>query len=251
MPANDIQIVVLMIVFAVCLLIVAVFFFLLIEKYRRILEKRQMEALNNLIIGQDNERERLSRDLHDQIGPQINAVAMLVSSVRSGNAEDSETLKELTAELWQVQDEVRNISHDLMSSSLIKYGLINAIKKLAERNKQAGLQINITHNTDGSQLSERQLSHMFSVVKELLQNTRKHSGATEVHMDFNFDPAKKRLHFSYRDNGRGVGDSSKISDGIGLSNIKTRVKLMNGQCNIRMQEGFKTDISIDTNHGNG
>lgn len=250
MPANDIQISVLIVVFAVCLLIVTVFFFLLTEKYRRILEKRQTEALNNLIIGQDNERERLSRDLHDQIGPQINAVAMLVSSVKSGNREDSDTLKELTSELWQIQDEVRNISHDLMSSSLIKYGLINALKKLAERNKQAGLQISIKHNTDGSELSERQLSHMFSVVKELLQNTRKHSGATEVKMDFNFDGVQKRLFFTYSDNGRGSAEAAKVSEGIGLSNIKTRVKLMNGECSIQMQDGFKADISIGTEHGN-
>lgn len=239
------QIVVLIIAFTLCLLLLSVFFFLLTEKYRRILQKRQTEALNNLIIGQDNERERISRDLHDQIGPQISAIAIMASGIKAVDQSGQDTVKEVAAELKQVQKEVRNISHDLMSSSLIKYGLLNAIYKLIERNAFPGLKIELESNSKSENLNERQISHLFSVVRELLMNTFKHAGATEVHIVFKFNEPPGKLVLEYTDNGRGYNGGSQEADGIGISNIKTRVRLMNGTCDIDMNQGFKAKIEIE------
>lgn len=244
MPQNENQIVVLIIAFTICLFLLALFFFLLIEKYRRILQKRQTEALNNLIIGQDNERERISRDLHDQIGPQISAIAIMASGIKALDQTGQDTVREVAAELKQVQKEVRNISHDLMSSSLIKYGLVNAIHKLIDRNAFPGLEIQLESNSRSENLNERQISHLFSVVREMLMNTIKHAGATLVHIVFNFDEQAGKLILVYTDNGRGHKGGSRESDGIGISNIKTRVRLMDGTCDIDMNQGFKATIEI-------
>ncbi len=233
------------VVFTLCLALMGVFFFILINTYRVSLEKRQKEALRNLILGQDNERERLSRDLHDQMGPHLSAVAAMVSSIKTDKPEQDELLKEVKDELWNAAQEVRNISHDLMSTSLRKYGLMEAIRKLIKRSVNDSLKIELTTNSEAEELSDIQISNLYNIVRELVYNTIKHSGADSVNILFRIDNVKRSLFFTYSDNGKGNPDFDPRKAGIGLSNIKTRVKLLDGEIEIDLKNGFLCRIELN------
>ena len=233
-----------MVIFTTFMALMGAFFFVLIKRYKTILEKRQQEALSNLILGQDNERERLSRDLHDQVGPQLNAIAVFASMVRTDEPSVKESLEEIKDELWKTVSEVRNISHDLMSTSLRKYGLTEAVRKLIARSNYPGLSIDLQSNTDASELSDVQIAHLYNILRELVYNTIKHAGASEVKITFDLDSDKQSFSMSYSDNGRGKADFDPKDAGIGLANIRTRVRLMNGDIQIDMQKGFQCKINI-------
>ena len=231
------------IVFTILLAVMCVFFFILIRIYQQNLEKRQKEALRNLIIGQDNERERLSRDMHDQLGPQLNAIAMYADSIKTNDVSLRGSLDEIKEELWNSVKEVRNISHDLMSTSLRKYGLIEAIRKLIARNK-SGLTIELESDTDAELLSDLQISNLYNIIKELVHNTNKHSKASKALIKFETDTNSKILSFTYNDNGIGNTNFNPKEVGIGLNNIRTRVKIMDGKVDFDMSNGFLCKIKF-------
>lgn len=245
MPENEKIILVMVIVFTICLTLMGVLFFLLINKYRKSIEKKKNEALNNLIVGQDNERERLARDLHDQMGPQINAIAAYISSVKADSTEVQEVLNESKEELWKASQEVRNISHDLMSTSLRKYGLIEAVRKMIDRNKHQQIAFKLHYNSEGELLDDQVCSHFYRIIQELMYNTIKHSDATDASIDFNINEETRQLTFSYTDNGKGNPDFDISNSGIGISNIKTRVMLMKGKVDFNMKNGFKSEIKVN------
>lgn len=232
----------LVLVFTVFLSVMAVLFLLLVRKYKRILEARQREALDNLIIGQDRERERLSRDLHDQMGPQINAIRVLLSSVKTTDPQIAEVLDETRQELLNTSSEIRNISHDLMSASLKNYGLFEAVRKLAARMQSGGIQITVAKEGGEAELNGRQISHFFSIIRELVLNSVKHSGASKISIAFRDEMKLREFELKYQDNGKGLENQS--GDGIGIGNIRTRVMLMNGNMEMSGHEGFQLSIKI-------
>lgn len=231
------------IVFTFFLALMCVFFFILIRIFQQNLERRQKEALKNLIIGQDNERERLSRDMHDQLGPQLNAIAMYADSIKTNDAALKVSLDEIKEELWNSVKEVRNISHDLMSTSLRKYGLIEAIKKLIARNK-SGLNIELESDTDTELLSDLQISSLYNIIKELVYNTIKHAEASKAMIKFEVNSDSKTFFFTYKDNGKGNANFNQKEVGIGLNNIRTRVKIMDGKVDFDMSNGFLCTIKF-------
>jgi len=237
-------VIIMLIVFTTGLSLMGVFFFILINKYRKNLEKRQREALNNIIVGQDNERVRIARDLHDEMGPELSNIIFTLDGVKTQEPEIREMIEVSKGELKAAVQRLRNISHDLMSLSLIRYGLSDAIKEMIERQAQNELKIDFQSNCSGLDFNDAVKSHLFKISQELLYNTHKHSQATEVHMRLNQDTVKKHLEFTYSDNGIG-NQGQKTTMGIGLKNIYTRVDLMNGKVQINMDNGFACNISVE------
>ena len=232
-------------VFTILLTVLVLFFFMLINRYRKVMERKQNEVLRNLILGQDTERERISRDLHDQIGAQLNAIALTIDSFKSKETINFELLQETKQDLWKSQQDIRNISHDLMASSLRRYGLTEAIRKMINRNSGHGFNLFLEENTNGEELSDAQMSHIYNICRELIFNTHKHSRAKNAYIRMVIIRELKKFRFSYRDDGLGSSDKNKDQNGIGISNIQTRVKMMNGRFDYSLDSGCKAEIEID------
>lgn len=230
--------------FSVILILISIFFFALINKYRKNLLKKQNEALNNLIIGQDEERERLARDIHDEMGPQLAAIVFTVDSIKSNDPVTQEIVSETKAEIRKSIQDLRKISHDLMSQSLLKFGLTAAIEELIDRQPEGAIFIELDTNSSGLEYDDHIKSHLFKITQEQIYNSNKHSKANTIEIFLNIEPETRTLNYVYKDNGVGNPNFNPLEAGIGLKNIKTRVGLMNGTFEVNMDNGYYSKITL-------
>lgn len=230
--------------FSIVLILMAFFFFVLINKYRKNLLKKQAEALNNFILGQDEERQRLARDLHDEMGPHLSNIIFTVDQIKENSQGIAEIVDSTKQQIKKAIQDIRTISHDLMSQSLIKFGLVEAIKEMIERQSENAINVSFSSNSNGLEYGDTIKSHLFKITQEMVYNSNKHSKASLISLEISIDPNKRYLVYTYKDNGVGNKNFNTQDAGIGLKNIKTRVELMNGQIEINMSDGFYSRITL-------
>lgn len=245
MQENQQLIIILIVIFTVCLFTMGVFFFVLINKYYRNLNKKQKEALSNIIIGQDNERQRIARDLHDEMGPVLSNVIFKVDEIPSINSESAILTGSIKDDLNQAINRIRQISHDLMPQSLKKYGLIDALSDIVHHNQYYNFVFHFSTNVDSISIEDQAKLNIYNIVQELLYNSSKHSQATIVKLDLHYNELNHDLLMRYSDNGVGLENEIMSKQGIGIKNIFTRVKLMNGKIEISGTNGFEVNLSLN------
>jgi signal transduction histidine kinase len=233
---------ILIIVFSLVLAILGFFFAVLVSKFYNKLKKRQKEALNNLIVGQNNERERLSRDLHDELGPTLSAIIFTLDAIKSENAEDIENKDLAKMQLKEAVTKVRQISHNLTSHTLKKYGLVSAITDIIDSSKRGGQLIVFNTNCQSCIFAENIESHLYKITQELILNTQKHSKARQINIDLQKN--NEKYIYSFTDNGIGFKEQANLTHGIGLKNILTRVELINAKIKINGDNGFNLIIEF-------
>lgn len=233
---------VLIIVFSLVLAILGIFFSVLVSKFYIKLKKRQKEALNNFILGQNNERERLSRDLHDELGPTLSTIIFTVDAIKSDNAENIENKELAKNQLKEAVSKVRQISHNLTSLTLKKYGLISALEDMSDMSKRSNQVIAFETNCHSIKFGEEIESHLYKISQELILNTQKHSKASQIRIELNNN--NNEITFIYTDNGVGFKEQSILKQGIGIKNILTRIELMNAKIKIDGDSGFKLVIGF-------
>lgn len=240
---NENDAIIIMIVFTSFTLVMGFSFFLMFNRYHNRLRSRQKEALNNLIIGQDNERERLARDLHDQMGAELSSIIFILDEIKSQEPEVMEKKQKAKTNLRDAISGIRQLSHDLMPVTLSKYGLFEALQEL--QTKYEGVfKIEIKSNIEHERLNSILESHMFKIISELIYNTQKHAQADSILISLQLNRKDKILHFTYKDNGKSIIDAKDKNDGIGIKNMTTRVELLNGKIVIERNQGFKTSIIL-------
>jgi signal transduction histidine kinase len=238
-------IIILVVVFTICLFTMGVFFFVVINKYHKNLNYKQKEALSNLILGQDNEQQRIARDLHDEMGPAISNVLFNVDKISANDPITVKLTTDIKNDLNQVIRRLRQISHNLMPQSLKKYGLVDALKDMVHINQYLNFTFEFSSNTDFVDLEDQAKMNIYNIVQELLYNSSKHSNASKVKLDLQYDEISRDLLMHYSDNGVGFENGILIKHGIGIKNIFTRVKLMNGEIEISGTHGFEVMIKLN------
>ncbi len=194
------------------------------NKFDELMASQEAKTLSAMLKGQEKERERVAQDLHDRLGGTLAALKMALR--KQGNKVDQEDLEILD----EAVAEVRNISHNLSSGLLDKYGLNEAIQQLFKTIEQSGeLMFHVVLHPDIASLGQSVGIELYRIIQELLTNTIKHAQATEISVQTNFDGNTFNLIFE--DNGVGF-DSSKMQGGIGMQNIRKRVEKINGVLHI-------------------
>lgn len=208
-------------------------------------KEQQVISLQSMITGQESERNRIAKDLHDGLGGLFSTVKMYFSTLAHEQPALSENLlfqksMELT---HNASEELRRIAHNLMPEVLLKLGLINAIQDLCNQ-INTGRLLNISLQAYG--MEARLNSHteimLYRIVQELLNNIIKHAQATEVIIQFNRH--EERLSITIEDNGRGF-NASEDKAGAGLSTIQSRVNYLNGEINIDSTQGVGTTVMME------
>jgi signal transduction histidine kinase len=206
------------------------------EKYNR---------LRSTIDGQDLERQRLSRELHDGIGQNLIAIRLKLGAIEDNlSIQENEKIKTAIVMADNLIDEVRAISNALMPPALHEFGLNSAVRQLCNTlNESKGIAIDFQGEISGTNLSRKSRLYIFRVIQEIINNVAKHSEADKFTI---FAETKdETLTINISDNGKGFNAGSPCSSsGHGLSNIKERIDLIKGSLTLNSSEGNGTQFKI-------
>jgi signal transduction histidine kinase len=208
---------------------------------------RQSENVINqlagkLITAQEEERTRIARDLHDDLGQQLAALCIEIDLFRrrfSVESEAAEQLAKMRLEVNRAGETTRQISHGLHHSTLM-LGLPRALEGYCrEFSKQRGIKADFTQQGSMSLLPEPIPLVMFRVVQEALNNVARHSGANQVAVSLLREGEEVRLRI--KDCGKGF-DPMQTSDGLGLVSMRERLRLVGGTIKISSAIGLGTEV---------
>lgn len=206
----------------------------------------QESLLQASISSQEKERNRLAKDLHDDIGAMLTTIKLYTDQI-SGDC-DLEELEKLRLKTNQLVDQtllsVRRISYDLYPVVLQNLSLEEALETLcSEINDSNSIKINLSYDGLPNLIFEHQLA-IYRIVQELISNTLKHASAKTIHIKFHSFGDK--LQLEYMDDGDGYvpADASK-SKGLGMKSIQSRVGLLGGHLQyVKDKERTKVILTI-------
>jgi len=211
-------------------------------------QQQEIAQLEALIEGEEKERKRIAQELHDGLNGDLSAIKYrLTTFEESGlSAIDTENLNKVINMIDDSCAQVRNISHNLMPSSIFEYGLIETIREYCLKiNTHEHFHIDFQFFGNYLSLSKKTETVIYRIIQELVTNILKHSKATEALIQFNY--REDELFITVEDNGIGF-DKNVISKGIGHQNIQTRIDFLNAQINVDSSSiGTSYTISIDLN----
>ncbi|MGZ8545345.1 MAG: tetratricopeptide repeat-containing sensor histidine kinase, partial [Flavisolibacter sp.] len=217
------------------------------EQIRFLERQQQVTSLQAMITGQETERSRIARDLHDGLGGLFSTIKMYFSSLAHEQPQLSKnTLFIKSMELADSASlEMRRIAHNLMPETLVRLGLVNAVQDLCDQINIGGL-LKISFQVYGMEqrLNSNVEMVLFRILQEILNNIIKHAHATEVIIQFNKHP--DRLTITIEDNGRGF-NVAEVSgkDHAGIQTIQSRVDYLNGHLNIESTQGIGTTVVME------
>lgn len=210
------------------------------------LKQERINRLKSAIDGQDQERQRLSRELHDGIGQSLIAVRLKLGAMEVAIPEKMNSSFQSVISLSDnLIDEVRAISNALMPPALAEFGLTTAIRHLCnDLSEMHGIHTTFNGEIPNAMLGRKPRLYIFRIFQEALNNIVKHSGATEVKIESLVSDSMLRIFIS--DNGKGFGPSSACSPkGHGLNNIRERAGLLKGKAEIISTPDEGTTIIIE------
>lgn len=199
-----------------------------LESYRNKEKKTNLTTKKLLVESLENERSRLAKELHDGVGPLLTTLKFYVQN-KISDTEQKETMK---AMIDSTISEVRQMTNILRPSTLDKFGIGMALFNYIEDvKKSTSIDIVFEDSTrnETSKLSKKQEINLFRIVQELLNNSIKHSKATQIRITISEFEDYIALYFF--DNGIGF-DVKKIQKGSGISNIKERTDILKGSFEI-------------------
>lgn len=213
----------------------------------------QNKMMQATLESQESERRRLAADLHDSIGGMLSAIRMGISTMVK-TAPDATSIEQTKQMLDDTISSVRQISRDLMPSTLEKFGLAQAIKELCERMQATtSLPIHFEELNEIFPIDKNKELMIYRIVQELLNNAIKHSQASQVTVTLQ---AADELCLGVEDDGIGFNFDSQKNDkrygkGLGLYSIENRASLLKGKIKFDHQriKGSKITMSIPLSDG--
>jgi two-component system, NarL family, sensor kinase len=236
-----------MLVLAIGLVVFIVFHQRRVIRYQmqlqRMEDEQQKILLNASIRWQEEERQRIAADLHDDAGPLL-ATARLYLNENLVHQDINTQLQSIYNAKQIIDDTIqliRNISHSLMPPTLKNFGLESAINDLFQKISGSGsMNASSRFHDYRHRLRPEQELLIFRVVQELVNNILKHSNASYIHITQNY--ADNKFFIRLHHDGRGITQAdfermNKSSLGLGLKNIQSRVKVLQADIN------FEKDLS--------
>jgi signal transduction histidine kinase len=191
------------------------------------------------------ERQRLARDLHDSVTQTLYGLTLFARSGRDAAEEGdlarlSTSLGEVEANALQALREMRLLLYELLPLALEQEGLVQALnQRLNAVERRAGLAVTYQAE-EGLELPRAVQQHLYHITIEALNNTLKHSEATEVQVRLTRSGSQLQLEIA--DNGRGF-DPGQVSGGLGYANMRERAQSLGGRLDIVSSPGAGTRVS--------
>jgi signal transduction histidine kinase len=206
-----------------------------------------------LLSAQESERRRISRELHDEVGQVLSAVALGLGSARSALKEDNreEVFRQLQSLLEMIERNmgvVRNIALLLRPTMLDDLGLVPALKWLArEFSRNSSAEVDVVAEAFPDDLPEEHRTCIFRVVQEAVRNAARHAGAGRIRIYLRQESAA--IHVSVQDDGEGFDPAQE--KGLGMIGMQERVVHLGGRLQVDSEPGRGTIVSFELPSGTG
>ena len=213
------------------------------ERKLRESESRLRTLSRGLLTAQELERERLSRDLHDDLGQLLTAACLELERSLSYGKTDRSDLQRALENTQNALDRMRAISARLRPRVLNDMGLREAVETLAEEcREKTRIDIRTHWDVRRAQLAPKVSENLYRIIQEALTNAAKHSRTKKCLIRLRL--LDDRVELSVRDWGNGLSQSPPRPDALGLIGIKERAHLLGGTCRIDSRPGKGTELRI-------
>jgi len=207
--------------------------------------KMEKLIIRAIIDTQENERQRLAKDLHDSLIQQLSAIKFYISSTADiiKNSQQKRILLKSNEALAETITDMRNICFNLMPKTLEEFGLVKAVREFCNHflnHKKADFVIRINRNLPS--FSPELKIDLYRIIQEFISNAIKHGNATRIIISFKY--YKKILKILLADNGKGFNTTGP-EKGLGLQNMQSRIKSHNGEISMVSDAGIGTSFKIN------
>ncbi len=207
-------------------------------------ELRSLAA--QLLTAQEEERRRISRDLHDDVNQRLALLSLKLQAVRDGLPEHhlvTPMIQELYESVANLSDDIRHLAYQYHPSILDDLGLGSALRSLCEDfEKWEGISVTCELPDGARKVSQGVGTCLYRVVQESLRNISRHAQASAVHLILRED--EQEITLSIQDNGQGFEVDGLLSRGLGFVSMRERVRLVGGTLLVESQPGHGTTVKV-------
>lgn len=203
------------------------------------------------IEAEEKERHRIAKDIHDSLGQQLSAIKLYLNALKkispvTDGAKYKTILSKSVSALDEAAAELSDICFNLMPAALNAYGLIYAIGELTRKLEASRkIDISVIICPVFPALDKTLEINIFRVVQEFINNSIKHGKAKHVQIQMGYQPKRKQIELTLKDNGKGFNIAAVGPHaGMGLKNVKSRVDFHSGKLTIKSNPGKGTSYEI-------
>lgn len=218
------------------------------RKISELEKNKQLLAIDAMLKGQEEERSRIAKELHDGLGGLLSGIRLSLVNMREALSLTPEGYEKFNRPLSMLDNtinDLRKLAHNLMPEALVKYGLHDALKDFCNSiQSTTGIQITYQQFGQQRQLNNTATVFIYRIVQELVNNVMKHAAATEIMIQLAQN--NNATIITVEDNGKGFDKKMVLdhSTGAGMKNIQYRVQYLNGSFDIATSPGHGTSVSI-------
>lgn len=223
------------------------------QKIAELETEKQLLATRFLLKGQEDERSRMAKDLHDGLGGMLSGVKLQLGAMKGNlilTEENGVLFNNALNKLDESISEMRRVAHNMMPEALVRLGLEQALQDYCSSINPSGAFVITTGFYGLDQKMEAATAvTIYRIVQELLNNAVKHSGAKEIVVQVM--RRNQSLNITVEDNGRGFDTEAwQQQNTAGFQNIRSRVDYLRGRMDIKSVPGKGTSVYIEcTDHG--
>jgi signal transduction histidine kinase len=211
--------------------------------------EKQLMAAEAVLKGEDKERSRLAKDLHDGLGGMLSGIKHSFQHMKENlvMTPDNQLAFERSMDMLDSSiKELRRVAHNMMPEALVKFGLDTALKDFCNNVNQVGA-LQLTYQSLGLEhisLDQQTAISLYRIVQELINNTLKHAAASKAIVQIS--KTENGLTITVEDDGKGF-DTNILpnSTGMGWSNIQSRIDYLKGKLDVQSAPGKGTSVLIE------
>jgi signal transduction histidine kinase len=218
------------------------------------LQGEKLRRLRSVIDGQDQERQRLSRELHDGIGQSLIGIKLQLENAETQNYSMMRAgIDTAKNRIDNTIEDVRRVCNALMPAALSEFGIVSTIRALSsELGSLAGFSVDFENEGSLERISKKSQIYLYRIAQEALNNIAKHARAT--HVNIKLKRSENIVSLDVSDNGKGfIFDPICFAQRNGLQNMRERTLLLQGEFTVNSDPGNGTimKVSIPYTTGNG
>jgi signal transduction histidine kinase len=222
-----------------------------LQRISELEKEKQLTATEAVLKGEEQERTRLAKDLHDGLGGMLSGIKYSFNTMKGNlimTPENNQAFERSMDMLDSSIKEMRRVAHNMMPEALVRFGLDAALRDYCNDINQSGA-IRVEYQSiglDNAVIDQTVAITLYRIVQELVTNTLKHAAAKTAIVQIT--KANNLLTVTAEDDGKGFDiQGVKQSRGIGWSNIQNRVEFLKGKLDVSAQPGKGTSVLIEVN----